>query len=87
MSRNNDYRRENLLNHQYHRNYYKRIGIDLSRLINTTIPWKINFTEKSEENEGAIFVVVVVDFCEKSAKYLFKILFRFITCHKIIKII
>ena len=37
MSRNNDYTTGNLLN-LYHQNYYKFIGTDLSRQINTIIP-------------------------------------------------
>ena len=31
MSRNNDYTTGNLLDYSYHQNYYKVIGIDLSR--------------------------------------------------------
>ena len=32
----------------YHQNYYKLIGMDLSRLETTNIPQQINFTKKSE---------------------------------------
>ena len=38
ISRNNDYATGNLLNFSYHQNYYKLIGIDLSRQTNTSIP-------------------------------------------------
>ena len=33
MSRNNDYTTGNILDCSYHQNYYKLIGIDLSRQI------------------------------------------------------
>ena len=36
----------------HHQNYYKLIGIDLSRQANTNIPQKINFIEKLEEDDG-----------------------------------
>ena len=38
MSRNDDYATGNLLCYLYHQNYYKLMGIDLSRQINTSIP-------------------------------------------------
>ena len=38
ISRNNDYTTKNLLDFSYHQNYYKLIGIDLSRQTNTAIP-------------------------------------------------
>ena len=38
MSRNDDYTTGNLLGFLYHQNYYKLIGIDLSRQTNTNIP-------------------------------------------------
>ena len=53
MSRNDHYTTEKLLVFSYHQNYYKRFGIDLSRLINTSIPQQINFTGKLEEDYGA----------------------------------
>ena len=37
----------------YHQNYYELIGIDLSRLTNTTISQQINSTEKLEEDNSA----------------------------------
>ena len=49
MSRNGDYTTENLLNYLYHQNYYKLIGIDLSRQANKNIRQQINFTGKLEK--------------------------------------
>ena len=46
MSENNDYTTGNLLDYFYHQNYYKLIGIDLSRQTNKNIPQQINFTRK-----------------------------------------
>ena len=37
MSRNDDYTTGNLLKFSYHQNYYKLIGIDLSRQTNASI--------------------------------------------------
>ena len=53
MSRNDDYTTANLLNYLYHQTYYKLIGIDVSRQINTSIPQPINFTGKLVEVDGA----------------------------------
>ena len=50
MSRNDDYTTGNLLDYLYHQDYYKLIGIDLSRQTNTSIPQQINFIEKLEED-------------------------------------
>ena len=47
------YATENFLNYLYHQNYYELIGIDLSRLTNTTISQQINSTEKLEEDNSA----------------------------------
>ena len=38
ISRNDDYTTGNVLDCVYHRNYYRLIGIDLSRQTNTNIP-------------------------------------------------
>ena len=38
MSKIDDYTTGNLLDCSYHQNYYKRIGTDLSRQTNTSIP-------------------------------------------------
>ena len=48
----------NLLDYLYHQNYYKLIGIDLSRQANTTIPQKINFAEKLDEDNGVTMFFV-----------------------------
>ena len=53
MSRNNGYTTGNLLDYSYHQNYYKLIGIDLSRETNTNILQQINFIGKLEEDNGA----------------------------------
>ena len=60
-----------LLNHQ---NYYKLIGLDLSRQTNLTIPQQINFTEKLEENDGGTMLLFLL----KAAKNYSKLFFRFV---------
>ena len=52
MSRNDDYTTGNLLDFSYHQNYYKLIGIDLSKQINMNISQQINFSKKLEEDHG-----------------------------------
>ena len=49
MSRSDDYTTRNLLDFSCHHNYYKLIGIGLSRQTNTCIPQQINFVEKLKE--------------------------------------
>ena len=49
MSRNDYYTTGNLLCFSYYQNYYKLIGIDLSRQTNTSISQQINFVEKLEK--------------------------------------
>ena len=51
MSRNNDYTTENLLDYLHHQKYYKGFSIDLSRQKNTSIPQKISFVRKLEEDD------------------------------------
>ena len=53
MSRNDEYTTKNLLGFSYHQNYYKLIGINLSRQTNTNIAEQINFAGKLEEDDGA----------------------------------
>ena len=53
ISRNNNYTTGNLLDYLSRQNYYKLIGIDLSRQTNTNIPQQINFTGRLEEDDGA----------------------------------
>ena len=56
MSRNNDYTARKLLDFSCHQNYYKIIGIDLSKQTDICTPQQINFTENLEENDGAKIV-------------------------------
>ena len=58
MSRKNDYKTVNLLDYFHNQNYYKFIGIDFSRPKNTSISQSINFTGKSEKDDGAIMFFV-----------------------------
>ena len=53
MSSNGDYTTRNLLDYFYHQKCYKIVAIDLSRLTNTSIPQRINFTGKLEQDDGA----------------------------------
>ena len=56
ITRNDDYTTGNLLDYFYHQKYYELIDIDLSRQANSSIPQKINFIGKLEENDGATTV-------------------------------
>ena len=56
MSIKDGYRTENLLDFLHHQNYYKLIGIDLSRQTNASLSQQINFTEKLEEDDGTMFL-------------------------------
>ena len=58
MSRNIDYTTGNLLDYSYHQNYYKLIGIDLSRQKYMTIPQQINFLGKLEDDNGATMLFI-----------------------------
>ena len=53
MLRYDDYTTGSFLDFSYHQNYYKLIGIDLSRQTNRSIPQQINFVGKLEEDGGA----------------------------------
>ena len=44
---------DNLLDYSYDQNYYKLVGIDLSRPTNISIPHQINFAQKLGENYKA----------------------------------
>ena len=59
MSKNDDFTTGNLLDYLYHQSYYKLIGIDLSRQINTSIPQQINFKGKLEGDDGATMIFIV----------------------------
>ena len=63
------YNRKILLHYSYHQNKYKNIFIDLSRQTNTSIPQQINFTEKLEQDDGAIMFFIA----EKREKNYFKL--------------
>ena len=83
--RNKDYTTRNLLDFSYHQNYHKLIGTDLTRQTNTTVPQKVNFQEKLEENDGAtIFSIAEKPQKKKQRKQqqqkknYSKLLFRFI---------
>ena len=58
MSINYDYTTGNVLDYLYHQNYYKLIGIDLSRQKNTSIQQRINFVGNLEEDDGATMFFV-----------------------------
>ena len=58
VSRIDDYTAGNLLDYLYHHNYYKLIGIDLSRQTNMSIPQKISFVGKLEEDDGAVMFFI-----------------------------
>ena len=58
MSRNNDSTSVNLLDYLYHQNYYKTIGIDLSRQTNTSIPQQINFRGKLDDDSATMFLLL-----------------------------
>ena len=58
MSRNDAYTPRNLLDYLYHQNYYKFIGIDLSRQTNPTIPQQINFIGKVEEDDDVTMLFI-----------------------------
>ena len=58
MSRNDDYTTGNLLELSYHQDYYKRIGIDLSRQTDTGIRQQMNFAGKLEKDDGAVMFFI-----------------------------
>ena len=58
LSKNDDYTTRNLLDFSNHQNYYKLIGIDLSRQANTSIPQQIHFTGKLEDDSETIFLLL-----------------------------
>ena len=53
MSKNNDYRTDNLLDYVYFSKHYKLIAIDLSKQIeleNSDLKQKINFIDEEDEH-------------------------------------
>ena len=57
ISKNGNYATEKLLDYSDHQEYYKLIGIDLSRQTIISIPQKINFIGKLEDNGATMFFV------------------------------
>ena len=51
----------NLLHYLYHQKYYELIGINLSRLNNTSIPQLINFAGKLEEGDGTTMFYIALN--------------------------
>ena len=80
MSRNNDYTAGNLLDFSYRQNYYKLVGIDLSRQTNTNIPEQTNFRGNLDENNVAAMFFIA----KKQQKNYLKIFFKFINCFRMI---
>ena len=56
MQRNDDYTTGNVLDILDYQKFYKPIGTDLSRQINTSIPQQINFTGKLNETSDSKLV-------------------------------
>ena len=54
---NDNYATEKLLDYSDHQECYKLIGIDLSRQTIISIPQKINFIGKLEDNGATMFFV------------------------------
>ena len=59
MSRTNNYTSGNSVDYLYHHNYYKFIGIDLSRQKNSSILQQINLIGKLEKDDGATMFFIV----------------------------
>ena len=57
ISKNDNYATEKLLYYSDHQECYKLIGIDLSRQTIISIPQKINFIGKLEDNGATMFFV------------------------------
>ena len=55
MSRNDNYTRRNLLGFLYPQNYYKLIGIDLSRQTNMSIPQQFHLVGKLKDDGATMF--------------------------------
>ena len=65
MSKYTDYTTANLLDYLYHQNYYKRIGIDLSRQTNKSISQQINFVGKKEDYSAIMQQILSLKSCKK----------------------
>ena len=77
MSINNYYTMGNLLDFLCRQNYYKLIRINFSRQINMSIPQRINFVERLEEDDGATLL-------KNSKKNCSKLFFRLINGNRTI---
>ena len=65
------------LDFPYHQNYFKLIGIDLSRQANMSISRQTNFVGKLDKDDGAVI------FCTwKAARNNFKVFFKFVNSHR-----
>ena len=69
MTKNYDYTTGNLSDYLYHQNYFKFIGIDLSRQANTSIPQQINFTGKFKEDDGATMLFIAEKLQKNNSKW------------------
>ena len=61
MSKNNDYTTGNLLDHEYFKDHYKLIAIDLSKQIeleNPDLKQQINFIGRLKENNATMFFII-----------------------------
>ena len=61
MSRSTDYTTDNLLDHEYFKDHYKLIAIDLSKQIeleNLDLKQQINFIGRLEENSATMFFII-----------------------------
>ena len=59
-SKNNEYRRGNLLDYEYFKDHYKLIAIDLSKQIeleNSDLKQKINFVGRLEDDATMFFII------------------------------
>ena len=79
MSKNNDYTTDNLLDHEYFKDHYKLVAIDLSKQIeleNPDLKQEINFIGRLEENNAAVFFITekkeetIFDFSQNSVVFV-----------------
>ena len=61
MSKNNDYKTDNLLDYEYFKDHYQLIAIDLSKqteLENPDLKQQINYIGRLEENNATMFFII-----------------------------
>ena len=80
MSRKIEYKMGSLLDYLYHQNYYKLIGIDLSKQINTTIPQQILISQENQKKIKAQQCFLSL----KTSRNYSELFFRFIKHKRII---